>query len=605
MEKIKSHIRNSKLSDKRAEELFNITEQNFTFSEDAHEGEYYKNKAKDLFYRDENDYFLKEVWFSKDYTKNFDKIINYINQLTPNNSVVIIALGEKKININNLTNSTESFLYKNLFGTKKYPPILYSIHELHELNLTINDKNPSELIYYPNEFISKYMINNITKRKGEVIRTYKKLEPSNNYIQFNLLNETRFGIPKVYVNLYFFHPFLRPNITNDTNNNDKDKDGINIKDNYFFSIILYLSYIEREKNLVLADAIRAGNTFNVYYSESYFFIDVFCYSDKLEKILEIIKGIISSNKNDIINQTNFAIYRDNALEDFGNYKNVNIRDILKLEFFKELLDKNKNFPPIYNYYNFSATHFQNETKLTNLAYINPPILYAFILGYYEESEAKKIYDSFIPIFNNANFINSLFYSGYNESQIDSYKFVNYSLTRDDLKETTVKYIKEINKKYSYSFMIFSEYSYENRVAVELLKKMFEKDKEVVVDRINQKYIYLRFYFNNENIKNTSTLKEYILEQISQKEGEYMKQIDIIGGKYYYLLKNMNNKYTENPYTMRQSAISYSFDQLYDSHYSQSYYLDNDDYKNFTKTIKEIFLENENYCEFSSNSDYIR
>ena len=85
----------------------------------------------------------------------------------------------------------------------------------------------------------------------------------------------------------------------------------------------------------------------------------------------------------------------------------------------------------------------------------------------------------------------------------------------------------------------------------------------------------------------------------------MKQIDIIGGKYYYLLKNMNNKYIENPYTMRQSAISYSFDQLYDSHYSQSYYLDNDDYKNFTKTIKEIFLENENYCEFSSNSDYIR
>ena len=99
MEKIKSHIRNSKLSDKRAEELFNITEQNFTFSEDAHEGEYYKNKAKDLFYRDENDYFLKEVWFSKDYTKNFDKIINYINQLTPNNSVVIIALCEKKINL--------------------------------------------------------------------------------------------------------------------------------------------------------------------------------------------------------------------------------------------------------------------------------------------------------------------------------------------------------------------------------------------------------------------------------------------------------------------------------------------------------------------------
>ena len=83
----------------------------------------------------------------------------------------------------------------------------------------------------------------------------------NDFIQFNLLNDTRFGLPKVYVNLFFFHPFMRPNITKDFDN-----------DNYFFSIITYLSFINREINLNLTDAIRAGNTFNVYYSESFFFI---------------------------------------------------------------------------------------------------------------------------------------------------------------------------------------------------------------------------------------------------------------------------------------------------------------------------------------------
>ena len=70
------------------------------------------------------------------------------------------------------------------------------------------------------------MVNNITKRKGEIIREYRKLEPRNDFIQFNLLNDTRFGLPKVYVNLFFFHPFMRPNKTKDFES-----------DNYFFSII--------------------------------------------------------------------------------------------------------------------------------------------------------------------------------------------------------------------------------------------------------------------------------------------------------------------------------------------------------------------------------
>ena len=214
-------------------------------------------------------------------------------------------------------------MYNKLSSTTKAPLISYSIHNLQELNLKINNKNPGELNYFPNEFISEYMVNNITKRKGEIIREYRKLEPRNDFIQFNLLNDTRFGLPKVYVNLFFFHPFMRPNITKDFDN-----------DNYFFSIITYLSFINREINLNLTDAIRAGNTFNVYYSESFFFIDIFAYSDKIKKILEIIKKIIFSNKNEIFNKNNFAIYRDNALEDFSDIDRANITLKLNYNFIK-------------------------------------------------------------------------------------------------------------------------------------------------------------------------------------------------------------------------------------------------------------------------------
>ena len=286
-----------------------------------------------------------------------------------------------------------------------------------------------------NLFLNIWLINMI-KRKGEIIREYRELEPRNDFIQFNLLNDTRFGLPKVYVNLFFFHPFMRPNKTKDFES-----------DNYFFSIITYLSFINREINLNLTDAIRAGSTFNVYYSESFFYIDIFAYSDKIKKILEIIKKIIFSNKNEIFNKNNFAIYRDNALEDFSDIDRANIINKLKLEFFKILLDKNKNFPPIYNHYNFKAEKFKDLNEFKILPYINPPILYGFILGYYEESEVKKIYDSFSKHFNEANFKYSLTQAGYKEEliPIDAYKFVNYSLTKDDLNENKFKYINEIKE----------------------------------------------------------------------------------------------------------------------------------------------------------------
>ena len=52
--------------------------------------------------------------------------------------------------------------------------------------------------------------------------------------------------------------------------------------------MIYLSYIEREINLVLADAIRAGNEIKIGFTENRIYLDVFSYSDLAENILEII-----------------------------------------------------------------------------------------------------------------------------------------------------------------------------------------------------------------------------------------------------------------------------------------------------------------------------
>ena len=234
MEKIKSHIRNTKLLDKRAEELFTITEQNFTFSEDAHEGEYYKNKAKDLFYRDENDYFLKEVWFPKDYNKNFTKIMFYMNQLILNNSVVIVGINPKTI-ANYSLNETDFLIFQDLKKTSNDSNIIYSDHNLEDLKLKIISDEEFKFPEYSNKFISIYK--DASKiEKGSISNNddYVPIEAEDNtepFIKFYFIRDTSFQLPKVYINLYFFHPFLRANFSESPNENEF----------LFFNMMMYIS----------------------------------------------------------------------------------------------------------------------------------------------------------------------------------------------------------------------------------------------------------------------------------------------------------------------------------------------------------------------------
>ena len=79
MNNIKLYINNfnKRVNDIRIQELERICEQYFTFTEDAHESIFYKNLANNLFYKDEKNYLLKEMWFTKqDFIVNINTIKN-------------------------------------------------------------------------------------------------------------------------------------------------------------------------------------------------------------------------------------------------------------------------------------------------------------------------------------------------------------------------------------------------------------------------------------------------------------------------------------------------------------------------------------------------
>ena len=602
MEKIKAHINNVKSEDERAEELYNIIEQNFMFKEDSHEGEYYKNKAKDLFYKDYHDYFLKEIWLPNDFNKNFTKIKEYINQLNPTKSVIIIGINHFTIEKYNLNNS-DSFIFHNIAKTTSYSNISYSIHNLDELKLKINIDKDFVLSNYSNKYISKFgKDTNIPKGENNIYGNYNPLKAKNDddhLIEFYWLKDTSFRLPKVFVNLIFLHPFLRANYT------EQNKEEVKKRNELFFHLMIYLSYIEREINLVLADAIRAGNIFKVGFNENDFYIDIFAYSDQIEKILKIIKEKIFINKNDVFNGTNFAIYRDYAIEEFLNFDKVDAKEKLKLKYYKFLTDNETDFPPIFNYYTFPKNDFENMTikEAKSLSFLNNPIARGFILGYIEESQAQEISDLFhqnIP----DNFNPTLIEAKFNVSKINPSIFVKSCLDRPDRDEQKRENnTQEITNGRTYSFIHFAYYTHKSRIAIELLKKLFAQGRGFRVEAVNQRKIYLRISFATKDYDNTSKVIDVLISELIKRESNYTKDVDVVGDRYYYIKKNVDNEYSKNPYTIRDTAINFSsnfmyriFKEIEDFNYE----IDKYNYKGFKDAMIEILNKKKyNFYELSN------
>ena len=152
-------------------------------------------------------------------------------------------------------------------------------------------------------------------------------------------------------------------------------------------------------------------------------------------------------------------------------------------------------------------------------------------------------------------------------------------------------------------MFFSVFTYKNRIISEILKKLFPRgtiNSYIHIENIVQKNIYLRISFlKNDTTKTTEDAIESIKNEISKKEDEFMRPVDIIGGRYYYLTKNMENEYNKDPYGMRSNAVYYALDRLYGNIEVNSYEIDKHKSKTFSEVIKKIFDDVKYYCEFSN------
>ena len=235
------------------------------------------------------------------------------------------------------------------------------------------------------------------------------------------------------------------------------------------------------------------------------------------------------------------------------------------------------------------------------SYLNFPIIRGFILGYYEKEEAEKIYNIFHSDFSN-NFNQTLIRANYIYTKIDPINFVNSCLLKDLKKKTETKIVnvtEKLNNRMfnAYSFMYFANHSYKSSIAAELLIKFFLRRREYRIDSVLHQKIYLSFSFNRNYFKDTSELIQKIINDTEYNTSN-TEHIDVVGDRYYYIMKNVESEYSNKTYAMKEMSIEYSFSKLYDLKENFTYKIDKYDYNTFKNAILDIFKNNQNYYEIN-------
>ena len=605
----------STFNDIRLEELEKISEQNFTFTEDAHESIFYKILSNNLFYKDDKDYLLKKMWFSKDdFIKNFDLVKFYFNQLTLNNSVIFFGFNNETIYKYNIKELDLKYFYPTintrLFGLK------HSYHKLDEHIKPYYDNNYSKLLNpKKNEYISRYDSNSELEYNESDYNNYFNVSheeinsKSDNIVKVYWKKDTSFKIPKMHSTIYFFHPFLRPNI-----HDIKNESLIKQNDRLYFEYNLFFGYLKRSIMEQLSDALRAGNYFFINYNENFFYMDLFFYSDIAEKAMKIINNITSDQDKFITElEKNFFVYKDIVLEDYlSAYQND--LDRMKFAFYQELTrDVNDVLPPTYNHYTFPRDKFiyitYDDLEKDELKGDINMIKYIFIFGYYNKSNAKNIYQIFKK--NNTLF-DPFILANYSDTRINVQNFVNWSLDKpivNEFKNTScISDKRRVNR-----FMIFTENSLKYVCLCDMLKDILMKDQNFtkIIYRfscISQKNIVLSFIFHRDSLMENAPFINNTFKLLIDNEN-MTKPVDIIGGRFYYILKGYKTKTGIKHNNMYDSASLLTYNILYKINKESNDGLNFDikEYKDYIEEIRKFIKLDIKYIDVfplkKNNSSY--
>mgnify|MGYP002626282752 CR=1 FL=1 len=593
---INSLDNNNILNDIRIEELEIISNQTFTFAEDFHEKGSYKNLAVELFYKDEKNYLLKEIWFTKqNFIDNINKVKYYFNQFTLNNSVIILAISDYCLYKYNLFESNISYVFDYMEVTN-YFNLIFSYNEIDNEHFDISYNNNYTMLLNPekNEFISKYDYNSELEYNSEDYDNYfsnpfKEInDASDDYLKVFWKKDTSFHVPKVSIDIAYFHPFWRPNFKEELNTNDE----ANKNDILFFEYLLYSVYIERAINERLADFLRTDEeNFFIDFNEDYNDIQLLIFSDKVEKVLNIIKDIFNNQTNFISSlEKKFEIYRDIIVEDYLRYGQYEYDDRVSFTFYDALTkDKNNILPPIYNIPNFPVNSFFNvdleQLDINEIIVDTYNIKYIYLFGYYNETDAFEIYKLFKLNNSTKNFNLPFVLANYNNTGIDIRNFVDWNLEKPPI-TNTMNAIYNGEETFTTRFMNFEKYNSTISCLANMLVDILLGDEKFnkyvnFIIRYERTNIYLGYIFNNETMENNLFLK-YIINCLRGNE-EMNKAVDVIGDKFYYFLNGFKKYINTAHKNIGISGWANALDNLYKN-------IKDNDLLQFKMNNYEIFIQ---------------
>jgi hypothetical protein len=402
------------------------------------------------------------------------------------------------------------------------------------------------------------------KNKYETISLNKT-----NISEFRYLKDTTFRIPKVYIYINIYHPFYRPgNVEN--------------RDCFYFEYMLYLTYIQREINITLSDAIRAGNKIIASYDKNCIYIDVIAFSDVAESIIVQIKKIISDNKkfSEIFKDENieqFNLYMKSALEDNLNVNKTSINKKATYLFYHSLnKDMYKNYEFSKEYNNTKIIHtkckdiFRDNSNLVVNDYI-----YCLIYGNYNKTQAQRIVeifnkthdDSFNNVLERAGLGNkNIKEGGFKDWMIyQNLSFLNSKVRHDYIKSDDIRF-----KNHTFIYVYWSPYKIVDKIKISIYKKILgnkiqDEKYSLSFDILSYYNIYLVIHLHNRGNsanKDFEKIKNKINVFIKNKIIDYSERFDVVGSRLYYIIKNIINQQNLKSRDMESKAITLFNSYLY-------------------------------------------
>ena len=605
MNKLIKHINKSTSDDERLKELKTIINQNFTFIEDdTHDiMSFIKNLGENLCDKKNKKLFLKIKWMpSFDYEdiKNY----KYFSQLIPENSVIILALSDnnKEIFVNN--NSKFKFnISQFINSTIEFYNINFRYFNFDVDFKKYFNENETTIPFNKNNYISIYEKQIDKDEKDIKDFDHHSISIKNTSINnFTFIRDTSFGLPRVHISLNLLHPFLRPSNQS------------YFRDCLFIESVLYIAFIDREIKFKLADAIRAGNKIKVELNQNHMFIEVFVFSDVAEKIIRKIKEIMMDKNSfeEIHNNINkFELYKHYAYE---NYLLAHsIKGKVNYLFYSGLNEEiyNKRFDLQLN--DIEKCHKDTKNKDINKLMTNF-LIDGQIYGYYDKNQAEIIANLFNDrIIDESDFSSVLDIAGLSNKNLNSNvfrKWIRKINLEDKSSNITIKITNNTTKN-RYIYIYWDNYNLTNRAKSFIFKKITNRyiqhsnEYKFNLDFFYYNNIYMVFnlnYKNSENFPkyNTTEIIKQLIEIIEKTLNNtnikkyYETDIDSIGSRLYYLIKNMIEIQYIKAGNMISSAINHLFSELYDAN----------NFRIFKEESKELKENNYNLIlNFISNISY--